>query len=212
MPIDVPLRCSCGEVRGVAHDVSPRTGTRVVCMCIDCQTYAHALGRAAEILNENGGTDIFQLAPGQIELTAGAEQLRCLRLGPKGAMRFHTDCCKTPVGNLSPRPSLPFVGVPHCFMDHGSDPGARERDLGPIRYLVQAQDGHGQLPLGSHPRFPFSVLLRTLRLLVRARLRGLGQPSPFWDEHGRPRAAPVVLSREERARFRDQARNSSTAS
>jgi len=202
MAVDVPLRCSCGAVRGVARAVSPRFGTRVVCMCIDCQTYAHFLGRAADVLDEHGGTDIFQLAPGQIEIQQGSDRLRCVRLSPKGAMRWYTECCKTPVGNTAPSPHIPFVGMPHAFMAHGPSASARERDLGPVRYRVQAQDAHGRVPPGSHPRFPRRLLARTLLLLLRTRLVGLARPSPFWDERGRPRVSPLVLSKEERARAR----------
>jgi hypothetical protein len=174
-------------------------------MCIDCQTYACALGRP-DVLDANGGTDIFQLAPAQLRLSVGVETLRCLRLGPKGALRFHAGCCNTPVGNLAPNPSVPFVGMPHAFMDHGDDPRGRARDLGPVRFFVQGQDGHGVLPPGTHAKFPPRVLLRTLRLAGRARLLGLGRPTPFWDETGRPTVTPEVLSKEDRGRFREQAR------
>lgn len=172
-------------------------------MCVDCQTYAHFLGRAAEILDAHGGTDVFQLAPGQLELRQGADRLRCVRLSPKGAMRWYTECCKTPVGNTAPSPSVPFVGVPHLFMDHGGSPGGRERDLGPVRYWVQGRDGHGRLPPGTHPRFPPRLLVRTAYLLLRAKLTGLSRPTPFWDARGRPTVEPLVLSREERARLRE---------
>jgi hypothetical protein len=211
MPIDIPLRCRCGTVRGVARAVSPMTGTRVVCMCIDCQTYARFLGSDADLLDEHGGTDIFQLAPGQVELREGADQLRCVRLSPKGAMRWYTECCKTPVGNTAPSPRVPFIGIPHAFMDHGDAAGGRERDLGPVRFRVQGQDGHGALPPGSHPAFPRRLLARTAWLLLRATLKGLARPSPFWSERGRPRVEPLVLSKEERARLRQQCERSNAA-
>lgn len=204
MALDIPLRCSCGAVRGVARDLSPKRGTRVVCMCIDCQTYAHFLGRADEILDVHGGTDVFQLAPGQLELREGAEQLRCVRLSPKGAMRWYTECCKTPVGNTAASSKIPFVGVPHLFMDHGGAPGARERDLGPVRFRVQGKSGHGRLPPDTHPEFPRRLLARTFYLLLRAKLAGLAGPSPFWDERGRPKVEPTVLTKEERARLRQR--------
>lgn len=177
-----------------------------MCLCIDCQSYAHYLGRAEELLDENGGTDIFQLAPGQLEFQQGTEQLRCVRLGPEGAMRWYTDCCKTPVGNTAPSAHVPIVGVPHLLMVHGASPGDRDRDLGPVRFRVQGQYGHRQLPPGTHPEFPTRLLLRTVVLALRARVHGLARPNPFWDERGEPRVKPLVLAKDERERLRELAR------
>jgi len=44
--LDIPLRCRCGHVRGVAIGVAPSTGFRFVCYCKDCQAFARFLGRA----------------------------------------------------------------------------------------------------------------------------------------------------------------------
>ena len=46
---NVALSCTCGKVRGTARDVDPAYGNHIVCMCDDCQTYAHHLGRAEDI-------------------------------------------------------------------------------------------------------------------------------------------------------------------
>jgi hypothetical protein len=37
MSLDLPLRCRCGRMRGVANNVSPSSGFRFVCYCKDCQ-------------------------------------------------------------------------------------------------------------------------------------------------------------------------------
>ena len=106
MSTEVPLKCSCGSVQGVARDVSPKTGNRLVCMCDDCQAYAHHLGRAEHILDRNGGTEVFQLTPSQLTLTEGREHLRCLRLKEKGLMRWYAGCCNTPVANTLASPGM----------------------------------------------------------------------------------------------------------
>ena len=49
--MDLPLRCSCGAWRGVLREVTPGSDNRVVCYCDDCQSIAHSLGRAPEILD-----------------------------------------------------------------------------------------------------------------------------------------------------------------
>jgi hypothetical protein len=78
LPLDLPLRCRCGYVRGIARGVSPSTGFRVLCYCKDCQAFARFLNRA-DILDAAGGTDIFQMPPARVKLTAGADAVRCLR-------------------------------------------------------------------------------------------------------------------------------------
>jgi hypothetical protein len=101
LPSDVPLRCRCRHVRGVAIDVSPSSGFRFVCYCEDCQAFARFLGRA-DVLDWAGGTDIFQMPPGRVKLTSGMDAMRCLRLSPKSrVLRWYADCCRTPIGNTA---------------------------------------------------------------------------------------------------------------
>ena len=112
--MDLPLRCRCGRMRGVASDVSPSTGFRFVCYCKDCQAFARFLERA-DVLDPAGGTDIFQMPPGRVRLTAGTDALRCLRLSNK-VLRWYTNCCRTPIANTAARPHFPVIGVVHSFM------------------------------------------------------------------------------------------------
>src|SRR5687767_12724189 len=119
MPNDIPLRCACGTLRGTALAVSPDTGNRVLCYCRDCQAFARFLARP-DIMDDKGGTDIFQMAPGRVRITAGADALRCVRLSEKGIHRWYCGECKTPVGNTGGA-SIPFVGLIHSFMDHAGD-------------------------------------------------------------------------------------------
>jgi hypothetical protein len=54
-------------VRGVATNVAPDTGSRVVCYCDDCQAFAKWLGGDG-LTDAKGGTDLFQLTPSQLAL------------------------------------------------------------------------------------------------------------------------------------------------
>lgn len=42
--MDLQLRCQCGKVQGVLHNVTKST-ERYVCYCDDCQAYARKLGK-----------------------------------------------------------------------------------------------------------------------------------------------------------------------
>ena len=71
-PRDIPLRCRCGHVRGVANEVAPSTGFRFLCYCEDCQAFARFLGRP-DVLDKAGATDIFQMPTGRVKLTTGKD-------------------------------------------------------------------------------------------------------------------------------------------
>ena len=202
---DLPLRCRCGTVRGVALRASPRGGRRLVCYCDDCQAFAHYLGQPG-ILDAHGGTDIFQTTPAQIRIDAGAEQLRCVRLSEGGLVRWYTACCRTPVGNTLASPRVPFVGVIHSFMDHAGDGRSRDAVLGPPRAGVHGRFALGGLPEHAHRTAPLGLLANTLVLIARAWLAGGHSPSPFFDARtGALVVAPTVLSPEERESLRRSA-------
>lgn len=204
MPTDLPLQCACGSVRGTAIDVSPQRGNRLVCMCDDCQAFAHWLERAPQVLDDNGGTDIYQMTPAQLRITEGADQVRCMRLSSKGLMRWYAGCCKTPIANTLASPRAPFTGVVHAFMDHQGDGRSRGEVLGPVRVRVQGRFGRGELPPGTHPRAPLGFILRFMGRLLGGALRRAHRPSPFFDDAGRPVAPPTILSESERQRLRER--------
>jgi hypothetical protein len=126
LPSDLPLRCRCGHVRGVASEVSPSSGFRFLCYCKDCQAFARFLERA-DVLDAAGGTDIFQMPPARVTLTAGADALRCLPFSSK-VLRWYADCCRTPIGNTAADARFPVVAVIHCFMDHQADGRSRDAE------------------------------------------------------------------------------------
>lgn len=170
-------------------------------MCDDCQAYAHWLDRADVILDRNAGTDVFQMTPAQVRITAGHEHIRCVRLTAKGLRRWYAGCCKTPIGNtLGAR--VPFIGVPHTFMDHASDGCTRDGALGPILSRTQARFGKPPFPPGSHPRGPLWLILRFAGQLLRGAFAGVHKPSPVFDATGKPIVEPTVLTPEQRERLR----------
>jgi hypothetical protein len=171
-------------------------------MCDDCQTFGQWLG-PERILDANGGSEVYQTTPAQLQLTEGLEHLCCLRLSPKGLMRWYAGCCRTPVANCLNRPKLPFAGLHMRFVDPSVDAAPRDEAFGPIIARVQARWGKPPLPDDAYPRAPLSVILRSLRQLVGGYLHGRHSPSPFFDpESGAPVVEPTVLSLEDRKRYR----------
>ncbi|WP_120497438.1 DUF6151 family protein [Kiloniella sp. EL199] len=187
---DIALECSCGKVKGKAHNISPATGRRVICYCEDCQNFAKKIGRADDMLNAHGGTDIFQITPSQVEITKGMDQLRYLKLSEKGIYRWYTNCRQTPAGNMV-GPQIPFIGIAHNFMACGND---RDKILGPVRYSIMEKgarkpdDKTKTMPTAekSANKFPFSLIIKIFVRLFIDKIRGKNRPNTFFKPDGTP--------------------------
>jgi hypothetical protein len=221
---DLPLRCRCGHVRGVAREVAPSSGLRFVCYCKDCQAFARFLAHVPEnacpgcdtgwepdfrqgyappkrpdVLDAAGGTDIFQMAPGRVTLTEGTDALRCLSFSGK-VLRWYAACCRTPIANTAASPRFPMVALIHCFMDQAfmNDlAGGRSRDevLGPPVCRIYERSAAAPLPPNAPPPLSLGVLATRASKILGWWMRGLGRPNPFFDDRTQaPLAVPRVLA------------------
>ena len=200
MPFDLPLRCGCARVRGVAREVAPSAGFRLVCYCKDCQAFARYL-QLSDVLDAAGGTDIFQMPPGRVEITDGAEALRCLRLraGSK-VLRWSADCCKTPIANTAASVRFPVVGLIHSFMDFAASGRSPDKAFGPPLCRIYERSAVGPLPPDAPPPSSVGMFARRAAKLFGWWTRGLGRPNPFFDAStGAPLSAPRLLTPDERA-------------
>ncbi len=194
---DLPLRCRCGRVRGVARDVAPSAGFRFVCYCRDCQAFARCLGRP-DVLDAAGSTDIFHMAAGRVTLAAGTDAVRCLRFSAK-VLRWYAECCGTPLANTA-GPRFPVVAVIHSFMDHAADGRSRDEALGPPLCRIFERSATGPLPPDAAA--PPSLGLFALRAsrILGWWWRGVGRPHPFFDpQTNAPLSEPRLLSQHDRA-------------
>lgn len=203
---DLELECKCGKVHGLARDVAENTVNRVVCLCVDCQTFAHHLGRA-DLLDDSGGSDIVQLAPNAVSFDRGTDEIAAVRLGPKGPFRWYARCCKTPLGNTV-KPSLPFVGIMHEAFRDAREPERRDELLGAVRARINGEGAVGTPPPGSTGT-QVGFLLRTIGMILGWKLRGRAWPHPYFDKGSdEPRYPVEVLTREQREAARALARAS----
>ena len=198
LPRDLSLQCRCGTVRAIAHGVAPETGNHCFCYCKDCQAFAKALDRA-DVLDANGGTDIFQLSQARLEFTQGADRVACLRLTPKGLARWYASCCNTPIGNTMATPGIPFVGLIRAFVREPAGDA-----LGPIRARGFRESATGDVAaIPPDNQSLWSMLLRVFALAISWRLRGDHKRSPFFDAAcGAPLNTPRILTEAERAALR----------
>lgn len=186
----ISLKCQCGEVQGKASNVTPSSGTRVVCCCSDCQAFTTFLDREAETLDKFGGTEVFQMSQSQLSIQQGHDKLKSMRLTKKGLLRWYTSCCNTPVANTM-NAKMPFVGVIHTFIDEPD----RDKVLGPVRAFVQTQYARGVPDYPKHAsKFPLGITARIIRKIIIWKLQGKQKPSVFFDDEGRPMVKPIIAN------------------
>lgn len=107
---DVTFSCDFGSVKGVAHEVSPKSVCHLVCYCKDCRAFARHLGQM-EVLEPGGGSPLVQVMPARVEITEGQAHISCLKLAPRGLYRWYAACCNTPIANTVSTPKLPLAGL-----------------------------------------------------------------------------------------------------
>jgi hypothetical protein len=186
---EIKLKCSCGKVKGQTQNINESSGTRLMCCCDDCQSFAQYLKQESSVLDQYGGTDIFQMPISNVKITEGTEQISSIRLSDKGLYRWYTKCCNTPIGNTM-GPGAPFIGVIHNFMDNTS---TRDEELGKSRGHIQTKFARQEVPTDLKGP-PLKIILRSLSKLFVWKIKGLNKPSVFFDDNGKPITKPNILN------------------
>ena len=193
-----PLQCRCGTLKGsVAH---PERVNRVVCYCRDCQAFAHFLGRAGDILDAHGGSDVIQTIPANVTFTTGTEALACMRLTDKGLLRWYAKCCNTPIGNTVANYRVSFIGLLHNCLESAGQ--SLDASFGPVRIWSFTKGAKGPVNV---PRFSLIAGMgRFAGMVIRARIDFSYQRTPFFvTSTGAPIVTPQVLRPDERERLRN---------
>jgi len=188
----VTLECFCGALKGELEVVSNKTSFHVHCLCKDCQSFASYLKNEDKILDEHGGSELFQTYPAYLKITEGKDKLACIQLKPKSLMRWHTTCCNTPVANTMPSAKMPFVGVSVKLMKFSSDE-KKLKVLGPVIMKAFGHSARGPKPADAHDTFPKSFMPRILKFMAIGFLKSQYRPSPFFADN-QPTFKPKVLS------------------
>jgi hypothetical protein len=183
-----PLQCKCGTIKGVVSNA--RSANRALCYCKDCQDFARFLGQERETLDARGGSDIIQVLPKNVTFVQGTGSLACMRLTPKGMVRWYAGCCKTPIGNTLANYKISFIGLLHNCLQSSDHP--LQDSFGPIRCCVNPQGAIGEpKPKTSGTG---AMLWWFAKNVVKARINGDYQHTPFFRmDTGLPIAAPQVL-------------------
>ena len=179
MSKSVDLQCLCGELKGKV-EVVPGSYFYVHCLCCDCQDFAGYLNNKENILDEHGGSELFQTYPALVQITAGRDQLDCVQLKEKGLYRWYTRCCQMPVGNTMSSAKVPFVGLSVKLMQFADEQQKREL-LGPVILKAYGQYAIGEMPDDVHLRFPVTFLPKIIGFMLKGLFGKKHQPSPFFE-------------------------------
>ena len=191
-----PLQCECGTLRGFVSNT--RTANHCICYCKDCQAFAHFLQRADKILDERGGSQVLQILPKNVRLTEGIEALACMRLTPKGLLRWYARCCSTPIGNTLATPKLSFIGLVHNCLDSGGT--SLDESFGPVR--VWGNTGSARGDPKPKTRGLGTMLWWFVSTPLMARFNGDYKDNPFFRAGtNEPVAVPRVLTGAEHERL-----------
>ena len=186
MPTEQILSCTCGQMEWA---VQTDAGTRLVCHCKDCQSFATHLSADTTYLDPAGGTHVYHTLPDRVEFRRGVEHLALLRLSPTGLMRWYASCCNTPIAATLPRAGIPFLGLV-----------LRPETDGFGKIVARAFTDSARRPVKTTgmARAGLGILSRA----ITGRLSGAHRRNPFYDADGAPIRKPVVLTKEQRAAAR----------
>ncbi|MFC1748724.1 DUF6151 family protein [Pseudomonadota bacterium] len=186
----VNLKCLCGTVKGTLNIVQG-SFFHVHCLCCDCQSFASYLGNKENILDEHGGSEIFQTYPTFMKITEGNEKIGCVQLREKGLYRWHTTCCNMPLANTMNSSKVPFVGVSVKLMQFSNE-AEKIETLGPVIMKAFGKYAIGEMPKDAHSKFPFSFMPKILGFMFKGMLTRKNNPSPFF-KYGKPVSKANVL-------------------
>lgn len=184
-----PIQCKCGAVKGKLRSIG--TCNRLICYCTDCRAFAHFLGKAPFVLDEQGGIEIVQVAQQNLLFCQGEDLLSAVRLSEKGMIRWYATCCGTPIGNTMASRKASFIGLIHNCLDRQQ----MDKDFGANVAVLNTDTALGQAK--PKQRGLLGVLVRFIWIVATNRLNGGYKNSPLFNSSGLPRVTPKILRTDE---------------
>ncbi|WP_227368935.1 DUF6151 family protein [Halomonas sp. M20] len=199
------IECRCGKLKGTLGPI--KNYIHSVCYCTDCQAFPRFLGQENETLDTNGGTELIQTTPDNLTFSEGIENLACLRLTPKGLLRWYASCCNTTIANTPSNYNMPFVGVVHTCLRY--EPGSLNDTFGPVRMRVFTKNALCEPKPSSQGLIGGGA--QAAGMIAKARLDGSYKRTPFFDgQSGKCIVTPKILSEQELKRAKTPANQMNT--
>ena len=176
MSADLVLACRCGAVRGLVRDAGPEGGDHVVCHCTDCRAFAQLFDASEHVLDDHGGTALYQTRCARLELGAGRDRLGCLHLTEKPTLRWFARCCRTPMFNSWRNGRMPYVTALVCIFATNRPREVLGEPLGHL-FLSEATGD----PRGLTPMSMSAMARRFLPRMAKDMLSGDRRRSALFD-------------------------------
>jgi hypothetical protein len=194
---DLSFQCRCGAVHGTLRGLTPGHGIRFVCCCDDCQVYAHHLGRG-DILDANGGTDVYHADSSRLRIAGGLGRLAAVkvaRISSRPVLRWYCSVCRSPLFNTYDTSRRSLFGL----ILVNARPQDCDAILGPATGIIWRKFARGDAGARKNASLP-AIVKRLFVRQISARLSGDYRNTPLFDRHtGLPIAKPHLLSPAERA-------------
>lgn len=182
------IRCNCGKFQAELRNM--KYGTRTICYCKDCQSYAHYLKISNYLLNDLGGTEVIAVRPQQISIIFGKEELSCVSLTESGSLRWFTRCCTTPICNMSRNIRTAHIVIIHTCLDHSDINSV----FGSKSLHMKRASALGTPPQNDYAYFITSALYYYFSKAWTHAIR-LYRLNPFIDQVSKkPIASPVTIN------------------
>lgn len=192
------IQCECGQVKAHLKNFPAQTVGRLVCYCDDCQSYLHHL-KKQDILDTNGGTEIFPIYPSNFQFTQGQDLVRGIRLSPQGMYRWYASCCQTPIANTQAK--LPWIGMLSTMFPYKTE-AERTHALGPVKSRVMGQFALGQPPSNTAKKFGAKDFFSVVPFILKGFIFGKNQNHPFFKlPKYEPKADAYTLTLDERTQI-----------
>lgn len=196
MAHDIDLSCRCGAVKYRVAEMTPQKLLgRGVCYCEDCQAFGHYLGAPDEMLDERGGTELFQIQPRYLDILEGKEHIAAVRMSDRGPLRWYTACCNSPLGNSVPTRLVAFTGL---IVRPGQLSDEDEAAIGGERIAIFPDTAKGGPDPALKPASIAGLMLKNMIQAIGALYIGAHLKTPYFRKDGKPIAEPKVLSEAER--------------
>ncbi|MBX7540398.1 DUF6151 family protein [Qipengyuania sphaerica] len=192
-PNTLKFQCKCGTVTGTIEQATPAEGDYVVCHCSDCQAVPRHLGAAERILDEHGGTALYQSRCARLKIASGKDRLAGLHMTDKPTLRWYATCCDTPMFNTYATGKLPYVTTLLANCDAEGRAALGE----PVGHLF-LDDAPGDTS-GLKPLSMNALLRRFFKRLIKDLFSGDRRRNPLFDSKTlEPIAVPRRLTPAER--------------
>ncbi len=186
----VQIRCQCGQFQAQLQPAHWPLLAR--CYCQDCRRYAQHFQQPEPLLDGNNpegqiGSAVMVIHPQQLKIIQGAPQLRCLQQRPKGAWRWYTGCCQTPILNMAAQVQTHHLAL----LLSALEPSGREYYCAQSMLKV-CQDASIKVTLQQRLTF-VSFALRYALGMIHAKLTQAHRKNPLIDPQRRQPIAQVEL-------------------